>query len=961
MRLTSTGLGIGTSSPAYKLDVTGVIRGTSDALINSITVGRGGGAVSTNTVVGTSALAGVTSGSNLIALGYQAGQLATTGTNSVFIGINAGYGVFTGTDCIGIGSLSLNAVTSATDAIAIGRNAQLLNQSGLYNVAIGSSSLRLNTTASNNTAVGFSALYNNTAANNTAVGYQAGYINSTGSVGAFGYQAAYSNTSGYVEAFGLQAAYNNTTGVNNTALGYHTLYYNQTGGWNTAVGLNALNGSTTNSTSGNTAVGAATLQVNTTGYGLTAIGLRVLEANTSGNRNVGVGGEFFNLTAAALGNNTTGSDNVATGVSALGANISGSNNTAFGTQALKANTTASNNTAVGYQAAYTNISGVQLTAVGSEALKLNTGDANTAVGSSALAANTTAADNTALGARALYTNSSGASNTAVGRLALHSNTTASYNTAVGYQALFAANRIADANAYNTAIGFSSGSGITTGSNNVIIGGYTGSAAPISATGSNYVVLSDGAGNVRQFFNGANATFNGNVTLGSGIGSGQMSSTFTGITYTNTAATASHKNVALGNNSGETRYGIESSTGGSIFTGTTAYASVFGHTAAFPVQFITNNAVRATIDSSGNLGIGTTSPQAKLHIAAAPQATIVKISATDQSSGMLALGDGSSTTNNVGIYRGAAASTANGNLLNLGGYDGIVFTTGNFALGSQPEKMRLDIAGNLGLGAAPSAWWSNSRAIELGAGATAYIAFNSPTASAGGYLYANAYYNGTNNLYKNNGFAAQYAINPGDGSHRWLTAASGTAGATITFTQAMTLDASGNLLVGQTSQAQTIIGFSVTPAGIVSTAMLASTSAANSYHLYSTGAAAYRFYVGLGGTINATSIVITAISDQRLKENVRDIDTGLDSIMALKPRRFDWKEGKGLDKKNAAGFIAQEFETVFPECVGTTLPGGDGIEYKNINHETLIPTLVKAIQEQQAMIEDLKTRLAAAGI
>jgi hypothetical protein len=176
-----------------------------------------------------------------------------------------------------------------------------------------------------------------------------------------------------------------------------------------------------------------------------------------------------------------------------------------------------------------------------------------------------------------------------------------------------------------------------------------------------------------------------------------------------------------------------------------------------------------------------------------------------------------------------------------------------------------------------------------------------------------------------------------------------------------IDSSGNLLVGQTSQAQTIIGFSVTPAGIVSTAMLASTSAANSYHLYSTGAAAYRFYVGLNGTINATSTVITAISDQRLKENVRDIDTGLDSIMALKPRRFDWKEGKGLDKKNAAGFIAQEFETVFPECVSTTLPGGDGIEYKNINHETLIPTLVKAIQEQQAMIEDLKTRLAAAGI
>ena len=186
--------------------------------------------------------------------------------------------------------------------------------------------------------------------------------------------------------------------------------------------------------------------------------------------------------------------------------------------------------------------------------------------------------------------------------------------------------------------------------------------------------------------------------------------------------------------------------------------------------------------------------------------------------------------------------------------------------------------------------------------------------------------------------------------------------TIAFSEggaeAMRIDSSGNFLVGQTAKVQTFIGYSVTPSGIVSTCMLASTSVANSYHLYSTGAAAYRFYVGLDGTINATSIVITAISDQRLKENVRDIDTGLDSIMALKPRRFDWKEGKGLDKKNAAGFIAQEFETVFPECVSTSLPGGDGIEYKNINHETLIPTLVKAIQEQQALITQLTARITA---
>jgi hypothetical protein len=177
------------------------------------------------------------------------------------------------------------------------------------------------------------------------------------------------------------------------------------------------------------------------------------------------------------------------------------------------------------------------------------------------------------------------------------------------------------------------------------------------------------------------------------------------------------------------------------------------------------------------------------------------------------------------------------------------------------------------------------------------------------------------------------------------------------TERMRLDSSGNLLVGKTAVSLANNGFVVQADGYVSASLAGSTSVTDTFNVYSTGASAYRFYVDMGGTIHATSIVITAISDQRLKENVRDIDTGLNSIMALKPRRFDWKEGKGQDKKNAAGFIAQEFEEVFPECVSTSKAGADGIEYKNINHETLIPTLVKAIQEQQAIIKSLTDRIA----
>jgi len=179
-----------------------------------------------------------------------------------------------------------------------------------------------------------------------------------------------------------------------------------------------------------------------------------------------------------------------------------------------------------------------------------------------------------------------------------------------------------------------------------------------------------------------------------------------------------------------------------------------------------------------------------------------------------------------------------------------------------------------------------------------------------------------------------------------------------------IDSGGNVLVGTTNTSPTAGAgmkfiFSVDAANPVVKNVVADGSGAYStWNLYSTNAGAYRFFVTTAGVINATTVVITAISDQLLKENIRDIDTGLNAILALKPRRFDWKPGKGQDKKNAAGFIAQEFETVFPECVGISMAGEDGIEYKNINHETLIPTLVKAIQEQQTLITSMTARIAA---
>jgi hypothetical protein len=114
-----------------------------------------------------------------------------------------------------------------------------------------------------------------------------------------------------------------------------------------------------------------------------------------------------------------------------------------------------------------------------------------------------------------------------------------------------------------------------------------------------------------------------------------------------------------------------------------------------------------------------------------------------------------------------------------------------------EAARFDSSGNLGLGATPSAWASGQGAMQFKDGGLSAWSLG----IVNGYLYSNAYYDGSNNRYINNGTACSYSINNGSGIHAWFTAASGTAGNTISFTTAMTLDASGNLGIGTTSPAR----------------------------------------------------------------------------------------------------------------------------------------------------------------
>ena len=107
--------------------------------------------------------------------------------------------------------------------------------------------------------------------------------------------------------------------------------------------------------------------------------------------------------------------------------------------------------------------------------------------------------------------------------------------------------------------------------------------------------------------------------------------------------------------------------------------------------------------------------------------------------------------------------------------------------------RFDTSGNLGLGVTPSASDGTLKFVTVGNVGNSFAGFNGGLTS---YVLAGAYYNAGWKYAVSSSAVSRYDV--GAGTHTWYNAASGTAGNAITFTQAMTLDASGNLGIASTS-------------------------------------------------------------------------------------------------------------------------------------------------------------------
>ena len=292
--------------------------------------------------------------------------------------------------------------------------------------------------------------------------------------------------------------------------------------------------------------------------------------------------------------------------------------------------------------------------------------------------------------------------------------------------------------------------------------------------------------------------------------------------------------------------------------------------------------------------------------------------------------------NTGIYYPAA--------------DTFAVTTGG------TERYRVDSTGNVGIGVTPSAWAASGKAIDIGA-------YGVSIANTAGYQATfgnNCFYDGAWK-YKASGYqAALYTQN--SGYHIWSVKAAGTINTAINFTDAMTLDASGNLLVGTTVSLPSFANGRIEVLAAASSYCIVADATATSAAAIgvrgndSTVAASF-YNASTGGTvgsivINSGGVSYNTTSDYRLKESVKPISGGLARVNALKPSIYNWKSNGSTGE----GFLAHELAEVVPAAVSgeKDAMNADGtIKSQGIDMSRIVPILVAAIQELTAEVNALK--------
>jgi hypothetical protein len=770
---------------------------------------------------------------------------------------------------IAVGTGNNNTSTSNT---AVGDSANGALSTGSGNTAVGYAALITVSTGNNNVAVGSSALQNQTASNATAVGTSALTLSTVEGNTAVGYNALSSITanSGSV-AVGYEAL-KNATGSNNTALGWWAGRLISTGTLNVAIGPNALRTATT--TSGNVAVGSRALELNT------------------GSNNTSIGGSAgYRL--------TTGSENVVVGSIALAASTSASYNTAIGVASL-ATCTGNYNVALGHS------SGISMTSGEYNAILGSYSGNNASLNMSTSSRNVVLSDGEGnIRARFNYTGAVGIGTASP--IPGYTVTVTSGSTANGYDLdskmyLLSAALEKEAGYYMTALSKSAHFRVSMATPGVRLGSSTSDPLYLQTNNTNAISIDTSQ----------------NVGIGTDSTGGEAlriyrSSGATAAIYSNTS------NATIG------LTGYNSTTPVTAALEVSSTAVSIGAVTNHPLRLLTNSTEAMRINTSQNVGIGTATVGARLHVHSGASDEVTRFESTGNP--YISLYDSGTRTGY--LYSNTSTlelvSEATKDLMLQGAGAVIIKSNGN------NERIRVLSGGKVGFGT------NNPSEIIESYGTDAGIIVHYSGQSRGG-LWAFS--------------STRVALATTTSGDDLVFGYTGSPGSSAAFVERMRVDNStGYVGIGTNGP----VYYLDVRGGFQTQAMYPRLN--NTYNIgYSLVGIATAAYS------NVYSYAYPSLSDYRLKEEIREISGSLPKIANLRPVVYRYNDIlENIENLgDRVGFIAHELQEQFPNLVRgekDAINEANGIpKMQEIYQDDLLPYMVDAIKELKSQNDSLKSEI-----
>jgi hypothetical protein len=390
----------------------------------------------------------------------------------------------------------------------------------------------------------------------------------------------------------------------------------------------------------------------------------------------------------------------------------------------------------------------------------------------------------------------------------------------------------------------------------------------------------------------------------------------------------------------------------------------------------NNTERMRIDSSGNVGIGNTPTYSRLDI--------VDVKAGANFSGLTVWNNttnatGVSSTINLPVFNGSAGgviqeigNSVDGYRLNIYQDQGSGVIT--FGTGGNNERMRITSTGTVGIG---------TSTITSGAGWTPTLVLNATSAA----LVVKGVNGQENSFGTSNGLYID-CLGNSTGTNNNIIFRNTSSNSSFSSTERMRIDSSGNVGIGTSSPSgrldvrtaaltsATVARFSRSDAAVSAdiyydgsdgcmsfgtttnhpiafdtnnTERMRITSGGEVYIAGTTDQGAYNLQCNGTGVWGAGAYVNG--SDERIKDDITPLDSGLDVVAKLNPVTYKYKEDWSKDQSIQTGFIAQELLTALEGknyVDGVVQQGG---QYMSVAYQNIIPILTKAIQELKAQLDE----------